>query len=200
MAGRVGPLTRSARCDGQGKTATRWDNRGFSPLPVEARVTSLTIEPIEETMWSGIQRVQSEVYLDVEPESTEILRSKWLHSPACCFAMRKGDEVLAYLLAHAWDSIHPPKLHQPLPAESQGQGLFLHDIAVSRKLTGVGAGTQLVKQLLETAGKLGYRHIRLVAVQGSSAFWKKLGFEAVPGLKASACYGSDATVMQQTLA
>src|SRR5690606_32783684 len=91
-AGRVGPLTRSARCDGQGKTATRWDNRGFSPLPVEARVTSLTIEPIEDAMWAGIQRVQSEVYLDVEPESTEILRSKWLHSPACCFAMRKGDE------------------------------------------------------------------------------------------------------------
>jgi len=167
---------------------------------LDADVTSLTIEPIKETMWSGIQRVQSEVYLHVEPESTGILRDKWLHSPECCFAMRKGDEVLAYLLAHAWDSIYPPKLHQPLPPRSQGQGLFLHDIAVSRKLSGVGAGTQLVKQLLETAGRLGYRHIRLVAVQGSGAFWQKLGFQAVPGLKASACYGSDATVMQQTLA
>lgn len=163
-------------------------------------MTSLTIEPIEENMWIGIQRVQSEVYLDVEPESTDILRDKWRHSPACCFAMRKGDEVLAYLLAHAWDSIYPPKLHQPLPAENQGQGLFLHDIAVSRRLTGVGAGTQLVKRLLETAGQLGYRHIRLVAVQGSGSFWQKLGFQAVPGLKPSACYGSDATVMQQTLA
>lgn len=163
-------------------------------------MTSLTIEPIKETMWSGIARVQSEVYLDVEPESTDILRNKWLHTPACCFAMSKNGEVLAYLLAHAWDSVYPPKLHQPLPDVSQGQGLFLHDIAVSRKLSGVGAGSQLVKQLLATADKLGYRHIRLVAVQGSGAFWKKLGFEAVPGLKASACYGSDATVMQQTLA
>lgn len=163
-------------------------------------MTSLTIDPIEETMWSGIERVQSEVYLDVEPDSTHQLRNKWLHTPDCCFAMRKDGEVLAYLLAHAWDSVYPPKLHQPLPAESQGQGLFLHDIAVSRRLTGVGAGTQLVKRLLATAGNLGFKHIRLVAVQGSGAFWQKLGFEAVPGLKASACYGSDATVMQQTLA
>ena len=167
----------------------------------------LSIDPIDDTLWAGIQHVQAEVYHQIEPESTDTLRSKWLASPGCCFAARARQghhqthgPVLAYLLAHAWDSETPPKLYQPIaPGAGKGRYLFLHDLAVSKRAAGLGLGRQMVERLLAVARKQDFAQIRLVAVQGSVPFWRKMGFAPVPGQQASASYGRDATVMRRPL-
>lgn len=190
--------------------AGRCDNQRFRPYFCSVTFPLLSIDPIDDTLWAGIQHVQAEVYHQIEPESTDTLRSKWLASPDCCFAARtrQGGQarhqahgpVLAYLLAHAWDSETPPKLYQPVaPGAGKGRYLFLHDLAVSKRAAGLGLGRQMVERLLGVARKLDFAQVRLVAVQGSVPFWRKMGFEAVPGQQASASYGADATVMRRLL-
>ena len=168
--------------------------------------TLLSIDPIDDTLWADIQRVQAEVYHQFEPENQATLRSKWLASPDCCFVARTRQNdparpgVLAYLLAHAWHSDTPPKLYQPIaPGAGTGHHLFLHDLAVSRRAAGLGLGRQMVERLLAVARKLDFVQVRLVAVQGSVPFWRKMGFEPVPGQQAGASYGADATLMRRLL-
>jgi GNAT superfamily N-acetyltransferase len=158
-----------------------------------------SIDPIDDSLWPDIQRLQAEVYHQVEPENTETLRSKWLASPASCFVARQGEAVLAYLLAHGWDSEAPPKLFQPIEPATEGRFLFLHDLAVSTRASGLGVGRKMVDRLLAVARQRRFSQIRLVAVQGSVPFWQKMGFEPVPGVRPSRSYGDDATLMQHTV-
>jgi len=107
--------------------------------------------------------------------------------------------VRAYLLAHAWDSEVPPKLFQPLPNTTHGQYLFLHDLSVTKQLSGSGVGTKMVNHLLDVAKAEGFEEIHLVAIQNSVPFWSKMGFQVVANQKACSSYGGNATVMHRVL-
>lgn len=91
----------------------------------------MSIEIITESAWPEILKLQSEVYLLVEPESLEVLQDKWNRTPKCCFIFRDKEELKGYLLAHSWNKELPPKLFNTLPKETEGDILFLHDLAVA---------------------------------------------------------------------
>ncbi len=159
----------------------------------------MAIQPIEEADWDAIVQLQSEVYHQIEPESRQTLRSKWLNSPHCCFVFRLRGEVQAYLLAHAWPQDNPPKLYQDLAAQGTGRNLFLHDLAVSPVLSGKGVGKRMVCYLLERASRADFRQVLLVAVQDSVPFWSGLGFSVCAKQQASPEYGVSARVMRLKL-
>ncbi len=162
-------------------------------------MSHFTITAIDEDSWPQIMRIQAEVYVDIEPEPVETLRSKWVNSPQCCLLCLNERGVCAYLLAHAWHSDSPPKLYEPAPASPLGDVLFIHDLAVSNRAAGIGVGKHMVKHLLEDAQARGFRSALLVAVQNSVPFWQKLGFELDPARTASTSYGADARVMRVEL-
>ncbi|MCE0493129.1 GNAT family N-acetyltransferase [Vibrio salinus] len=157
----------------------------------------MPVKLVNETTWPGILKVQSEVYLQIEPESNDVLKSKWYQSPDCCFVYQEDDDVLGYLLAHSWNKETPPELFQPLPEESDISGsiLFLHDLAISNQISGKGIGAQMVSHLLNVAVELKFEQIRLVAVQDSSLFWKKMGFTEITNKNVSPTYGDGAKMM-----
>ncbi|WP_165311248.1 GNAT family N-acetyltransferase [Vibrio ziniensis] len=161
----------------------------------------MSIKLVDETTWSGILKVQSEVYLQVEPESIDVLKSKWYQSPDCCFVCQEDNNVLGYLLAHSWNKEVPPKLFQPLPEQSDMSGsiLFLHDLAISNQVAGKGVGAKMVSYLLNVAIRLKFEQIRLVAVQGSSLFWEKMGFTEIKNQSVSPTYGDGAKIMKYIL-
>lgn len=170
----------------------------------------MPIQPITQTMWAEILTIQAEVYSEIEPESLEVLQSKWQQSPSCCFVYLAETElteqsrpeeqnILGYLLAHAWYSETPPKLYQLLPEESHGSTLFLHDLAISKHAAGRGIGTQMVKHLLDSVVSSGFEKALLVSVQDSVPFWQKHGFVEVTNQQASESYGEDAKVMKKVL-
>lgn len=153
---------------------------------------------ISENSWDEVLRIQEEAYTGVPPESIDVLKSKWVISPESCFVVRAENEpenILAYLLAHAWNSLEPPKLFEQVPENSTGEILYLHDLAVANKARGMGVGKQLAKKLLETAKERGYEKVLLVAVQNSSRFWASLGFREVLHVSVCPSYGSDAQLM-----
>lgn len=170
----------------------------------------MPIQPITQTMWAEILTIQAEVYSEIEPESLEVLQSKWQQSPSCCFVYLAEAElaeqsrleeqnVLGYLLAHAWHSETPPKLYQLLPEQSHGSTLFLHDLAISKYAAGRGIGTQMVKHLLDSVASSGFEKALLVSVQDSVPFWQKHGFVEVTNQQANESYGEDAKVMMRAL-
>ena len=159
----------------------------------------MSISAITDKLWPDILRIQREVYSAIEPESLEVMRSKWLHSPEFCFVYRDAEHgVAAYLLAHAWHSRQPPKLHCALPPGSGGDVLFVHDLSISRKLAGRGVGRRMVQQVLERAIAKGKREALLVSVQASGGFWSRMGFVASPQATDIA-YGNKASVMSMEL-
>ena len=71
---------------------------------------------------------------------------------------------------------------------------------------GQGIGTQFVDKVVQTAVRLGFREIYLVAVQGSVPFWRKMGFEVLDdysevgaSAESLASYGADARLMCRRL-
>ncbi len=157
----------------------------------------MPIKPIDDTSWSGIVKVQAEAYSQVEPESLDVLKSKWLRSPESCFVYEKAGKVVGYLLAHSWNREAPPKLFQTLPIVTDGPIIFLHDLAVSREVAGEGIGGKMVLHLLQMAKTSGFQQIRLVSVQDSREFWQKQGFLPIEHQEVCSSYGEDAQLMSQ---
>ncbi|MBU1310074.1 MAG: GNAT family N-acetyltransferase [Gammaproteobacteria bacterium] len=155
----------------------------------------MSIKPITEAMWPQIVALQAEAYFQVEPESLDVLKSKWLISPASCFVYEKAGKLVAYLLAHCWHSETAPKLYQMLPDGTTGPILFLHDLAISKAAAGDGLGTKMVSYLIKTAKEGGFQQINLVAVQQSGAFWQKQGFLPVDNQQLCPGYGDGAQLM-----
>lgn len=74
-----------------------------------------------------------------------------------------------------------PKLNQSLPPDSGEDVLFLHDLAISRKLARRGVGRQFAQAMLDSVIAHGKRKALLVSIQASMGFWSKPGFRALTG-------------------
>ncbi|MBL4800073.1 MAG: GNAT family N-acetyltransferase [Oleispira sp.] len=156
----------------------------------------MTITKISETSWDAILHIQEEAYTGVAPEDVDVLKGKWEISPESCFVYTVVNEpVLAYLLAHSWNSLEPPKLFEQVPENSVGDILYLHDLAVSNRARGMGVGKQLAKKLIEVAKVHQYSKVLLVAIQDSSRFWASLGFREISSVPVCSSYGDDAKLM-----
>ena len=164
-------------------------------LRTKRKISKMPIKKINEAAWSEILKIQAEAYSQIEPESVDVLQSKWLRSPETCFVYEKAGEVVGYLLAHAWNRETPPKLYETLPSGTEGLILFLHDLAISNAAAGDGLGKKMVSHLFNIAKEAGFKQIRLVSVQDSVAFWEKQGF--ISGTHQQVCnsYGKGAQLM-----
>lgn len=60
--------------------------------------------------------------------------------------------------------------------QADGDTLYLHDLAVSRRASRSGAGSNLVELAVASALAQGFSHSALVAVQESRGFWERHGF------------------------
>ena len=149
--------------------------------------------------WDEIAQLQAEVYGADFLEEADVLKRKWEVSPDHCLVYRlESCDIAAYLLAHGWSSPKPPKLFELLTSSEGNDQLFLHDLAVSKRLKGLGVGRQMVEQLIRQAKSTGYRKILLVSVQSSVPFWQKMGFVSMDE-PVDACYGEGAQLMIQQL-
>lgn len=157
------------------------------------------IEPINDSMWTDILRLQQAGYSEVEPESLAVLKSKWLNSPQCCFVYFHNARIVAYLLAHSWNDLSPPPLFQTLPDNPAGDILFIHDLVVDNQARHLGIGRALIEHLLQSVSRETYSVTRLVAVQQSVAFWSRLGFATINDYPLDQTYGPEAVLMQQRL-
>jgi len=161
----------------------------------------MKIQPIYTEDWPQILGLQRQGYSDLEPESLEVLQSKWVISPSTCFvAKTSNDEVSGYILSHPWPEDDFPKLGEIIATIPQTTAnLFLHDTCVNSNYSNSGIGSALVKYLLCIAKAEGFKSVTLVSVQKTIAFWSKYGFRHVKNTEVNRYYGEGSYSMNLQL-
>lgn len=143
----------------------------------------------------AVLRIQREAYGDAYQESAEVLGRKLGLAPGACWLAESGGEALGYVFAHPWAADAPP-LHErieDLPAQADHG--FLHDLAVSPRARGLGVGRGLFGKVRCWSEQAGLGALTLVALADAAAYWRGLGFTAVP-LALPTGYGVGAQFMR----
>jgi len=123
-----------------------------------------------------VVRIQAEAYVDEILEEEAVIRARFTAVPECAWVVEFNQRVSGYLVAYQtplgkltpWggDFIH----------DYHASNLYLHDLAMSSTVRGMGLGPQLVDYALAEAKRRQLNSVALISVQGSQGFWQKLGF------------------------
>lgn len=179
----------------------------FSFLPVLVVPASPSlIRPMQPADLAEVLRIQAACFTELVPESEASLAAKLYAAPAHCWvaaaSAEAGGSLRAYLFALPWRAEAPPLLDAPdcvLPA--QPDCLYLHDLSVDPQARGQGLAQALVQRFLDGLHTSGLDRACLIAVQNSSAFWGRWGFQPSP-LAASLAdklgsYGADVAYLER---
>lgn len=154
---------------------------------------------------SQILRIQARCYQPDFLEAAQAFASKIQASPQTCWLVHRGQHIAAYLVSVPVDRHTFPALDAAtFQLSPSPELLYWHDMAVHPDFRGDGIAARLASHALQQAKQLGFKQLGLIAVQDSSSYWHKHGFNITDshayGLTAKvASFGSDAVFMQQTL-
>lgn len=137
-------------------------------------------------------------------ESRECFENRLALSPDMSFVLARTDEaVRGYLFAYPWKGQTAPALDtliEAIPAEADR--IYLHDLALDPAVRGGGHTRSIVGRLVDQVRADGWTMMALVAVNDATAFWQRMGFQAVtaPALAEKlASYGDEACYMVREL-
>lgn len=151
---------------------------------------------------SAVWSVQCDCYQGVlEPESLASLEAKRSASPDSCFVAMDAGKVVGYLISVPWlfgqvPSLNDAVCHIPQDADC----LYLHDMAISPKMAGMGMGKALFQAYQAQTSAMGFSKMALTAVGEAEGFWRKIGFKVkqiVLSEAKVADYGGQVTYMYQ---
>lgn len=172
-------------------------------------MTAVRVRRVAESDWGEIVAMEAEAYRDAGlSEEPAVLRSRADASPATSFVADAGGRLAGYVLALPY-----PYGHCPDPAREEalseqdeaglaarhGSDLHLHDMVVAARHRRTGVGRTLLTHLTDTALRLGYRRVSLVAVGGAEAFWTARGFRRCHDVAPPAGYGPQARYLSRLL-
>lgn len=143
-------------------------------------MSTVTIRPLSLNDLAEVMRIQALCYHSIEPESQNAFINKLKQAPDCAFAVEgpKPDQLRAYLFALPIELNHPPSLdddHYIVP--KQPNALYLHDLAIDPAARGQHLSQPLLKAFFACANKRALPYASLIAIQQSSAFWQRYGFQ-----------------------
>jgi GNAT superfamily N-acetyltransferase len=136
-------------------------------------------------------------------ERIEVLGEKLRLYPEGCFVLQDAQSrICGYCFSHPW-------MHGPPPALDTFFGrlppaptcYFIHDLALDPSLRGKGLAAALMPALVTAARNASLRHMMLVAVKGTQAFWARMGFRKMADATLQADthekYGGGAVAMER---
>lgn len=149
-----------------------------------------------------VQVLADTIHVD-HPEDPEVLAERRQLYPKGCLMLVEDGHAIGYALTHPWHLGEPPPLNEPLGRLPEAPTTYyIHDVALLPVARGKGHAVQAAIRLIEQARAAGFSNLSLVAVNGSQAFWERMGFRVLanPGLEAKlASYGPDAVLMVHDL-
>jgi ribosomal protein S18 acetylase RimI-like enzyme len=112
-------------------------------------------------------------------ESAEVLGEKYALYRNGCYLLEVSEKPAGYVLSHPWRLGEVPPLNALMGSlPENADSYYIHDLALLPLTRGLGSARQIVSALTKHAGAMGFATMSLVAVNGSMAFWEKLGFVA----------------------
>lgn len=131
------------------------------------------------------------------PEEEAVFAERLRLFPQGCLVLGAAEGLLGYVMSHPWERAAPPPLNSLLGHLPARAGCFyIHDLALLPAARGSGAGGRAVAALANLALALGLPCLALVAVAGSSGFWRRQGFRErhAPALAAKLASYDDAAL------
>ncbi len=126
----------------------------------------------------AVMSIQEECYSAEVLESEAVICNRLAASPQLAWVAEDDEGVCAYLFAYRSRVGKVTPLDGEFQPHAEADCLYLHDLAVSRRVSGRGIGPALVRKNLEQAHSQQLRYSALVSVQESEAFWSRLGYAA----------------------
>lgn len=124
----------------------------------------------------SVTAIQAECYAPAAIESETVFRARLPLAPQFAWVAEDKHGVCAYLVAY------PSQLGKVTPLGSNftipetPDALYLHDLAVSRRVSGNRLGTHLVRFALDAGRRHGLNCSALVSIQDSANFWQSHGY------------------------
>lgn len=154
---------------------------------------------------AAVLTVQRQCYAAPFHEPPQAFASKWTASPDTCWVAEHKGAVCAYLVCLPIEQRGLPALHATAFQHApHPDWLYLHDLAIGPEARGTGLAPQLIERALDKASAMALPRAGLIAVQDSSAFWRRFGFEIdtseqwVTAQKLRS-FGADAVFMSRAL-
>lgn len=137
------------------------------------------------------------------PEDEAVFAERLRLFPDGCLVLAGDGGLRGYVVSHPWHRAAPPALNSLLGGLPVQVGCFyIHDLALLPAARGSGAGGMIVGGLVEIAVRARLPCLSLVAIDGSSGFWRRQGFHELhdPALAAKlASYDDAARYMERDL-
>lgn len=163
---------------------------------------SVTWRPMTATDLPAVMAVAGVVHPGY-PEDAAVFAERLRLFPDGCLVLEQRDGLRGYVVSHPWHRAVPPALNSLLGGLPVQAGCFyIHDLALLPAARGRGAGGTIVAMLVEIAAQAGLPCLSLVAIDGSSGFWRRHTFREVhdPALAAKlASYDDAARYMERAL-
>ena len=125
----------------------------------------------------AICQIQAHCYESQYLEQPAAFSSKISKTAETCWLAYIDDQPIAYLICLPVSTSTFPALNaSDFELCDRPSLLYLHDLAVDPKYRTVGAGQQLIKQVVDYGKQEQYQQIGLIAVQDAASYWQKQGF------------------------
>lgn len=136
----------------------------------------ISIEALGQQDLPAVLNLQKETYPPFLVEEEAAFISRIGLAASYCLAAKHSEALLGYLLAYGWNRQSPPSLGTVLVDSAPSEVLFIHDLAVSSSSRGLGVGQRLIARAFDLAAQDGLRSAELIAVEGATDYWRRLGF------------------------
>lgn len=161
----------------------------------------MTWRPMKPADLPGVEAIGDRIH-PAYPEDAAVFADRLALFPAGCLVLEEGGVLAGYVLSHPWHHRTPPALNARLgQLPTNADCLYIHDLALLPAARNRGAAGEILRHLARLATTMRLPAMALVAIAGTSGFWKRQGFTVVdaPELRAKlASYDADARLMRRT--
>ena len=127
----------------------------------------------------AVLAIQAECYEPALIEDEPSIRARLDASPDSAWVVEDDAGVCAYLVAYRSVLGKITPLGGAFAVAAEPAALYVHDLAVARRVRGRGVAQALVSAAGEQARAEGLAHASLVCVQAAREFWQKHGYAVV---------------------
>ncbi|HEY0844873.1 MAG TPA: GNAT family N-acetyltransferase [Noviherbaspirillum sp.] len=133
----------------------------------------------------AIHAIQEEAYPPMMQEPLDVIHRRLAVAHDTCWIALDDAGPCGYLFAYPSTRGAITSLGGDFVISTDADTLYLHDLAVSRRMAGQGVSVALCRLAMEAAVMRKLRYLALVAVKGARGYWARLGFE--PGEPGAQC-------------
>ncbi len=130
----------------------------------------------------AVVKLQDRCYAAELFEPADVVINRFKNCAQTCWVAVYQDKLWGYLFCYPSLLGKVGALAEDFMPASNGDCLYLHDMAVSSDARGQGVATALLACAQQYAQQQKLRALTLVAVQNSASYWQQQGFVALPAL------------------